>query len=160
MALFVLSLCPFDISVGVGAFVIGLSQISSFFSLNINVTGDDFGFPKVFFLWCSGDVPRRPSYVFFLIFQLVRFARCYTSNFDFHVKIFTSLNNCRQRVADITSFEKHLESSSDHALNFFLWRCFFVALFVLSFCPFDISVGVRAFVIGLSQISSFFSFCP
>ena len=31
-ALFVLSLCPFDISVGVGAFVIGLSHISSFFS--------------------------------------------------------------------------------------------------------------------------------
>ena len=31
-----LSLCPFDISVGVGAFVIGLSQISSFFS-RINV---------------------------------------------------------------------------------------------------------------------------
>ena len=30
MALFVLSLCPFGISVGVGAFVIGLSQISSF----------------------------------------------------------------------------------------------------------------------------------
>ena len=34
----------------------------------------------------------------------------------------------------------------------------FVALFVLSLCPFDISVGVGAFVIGLSQISSFFSF--
>ena len=33
----------------------------------------------------------------------------------------------------------------------------FVALFVLSLCPFDISVGVGAFVIGLSQISSFFS---
>ena len=32
MALFVLSLCPFDISVGVGAFFIGLSQIFSFFS--------------------------------------------------------------------------------------------------------------------------------
>ena len=32
----------------------------------------------------------------------------------------------------------------------------FVALFVLSLCPFDISVGVGAFVIGLSQISSFF----
>ena len=29
---FVLSRCPFDISVGIGAFVIGLSQISSFFS--------------------------------------------------------------------------------------------------------------------------------
>ena len=39
-------------------------------------------------------------------------------------------------------------------------RCvieFFVALFVLSLCPFDISAGVGAFVIGLSQISSFFS---
>ena len=33
----------------------------------------------------------------------------------------------------------------------------FVALFVLSLCPFDISVGVGAFVIRLSQISSFFS---
>ena len=33
----------------------------------------------------------------------------------------------------------------------------FVALFVFSLCPFDISVGVRAFVIGLSQISSFLS---
>ena len=42
---------------------------------------------------------------------------------------------------------------SEHSGNFF------VALFVLSLCPFDISVGVGAFVIGLSQISSFFSFC-
>ena len=33
----------------------------------------------------------------------------------------------------------------------------FVALFVLSLCPFDISVGEGAFVIGLIQISSFFS---
>ena len=33
----------------------------------------------------------------------------------------------------------------------------FVALFVLSPCPFDISVCVGAFVIGLSQISCFFS---
>ena len=31
-------------------------------------------------------------------------------------------------------------------------------VFVLSCCPFDISVGIRAFVIGLSQISSFFFF--
>ena len=34
----------------------------------------------------------------------------------------------------------------------------FVALFVLSLCPFDIYAGVGAFVIGLSQISSFFSY--
>ena len=33
----------------------------------------------------------------------------------------------------------------------------FVALFVLSLCPFDIFAGVGAFVVGLSQISSFFS---
>ena len=33
----------------------------------------------------------------------------------------------------------------------------FVALFMLSLCPFDISVGVGAFIIGLSQISSFLS---
>ena len=33
----------------------------------------------------------------------------------------------------------------------------FVALFVLSLCFFGISVGVGAFVIGLSQFSSFFS---
>ena len=34
----------------------------------------------------------------------------------------------------------------------------FVALFVLSLCPFDISVSEGAFVIGLGQISSFLSF--
>ena len=34
----------------------------------------------------------------------------------------------------------------------------FVALFVLSLCPYDISVGVWAYVTGLSQISSFFSY--
>ena len=33
----------------------------------------------------------------------------------------------------------------------------FVALFVLSLCHYDISASVGAFVIGLSQISSFFS---
>ena len=35
VALFVFSVCPFDISVGVGAFVIGLSQIFSIFSLDV-----------------------------------------------------------------------------------------------------------------------------
>ena len=35
--LFVMSLCPFDISVGVGAFVKGLGQISSFLSLYCNI---------------------------------------------------------------------------------------------------------------------------
>ena len=45
-----------------------------------------------------------------------------------------------------------------HIQNAKLELRFFVALFVLSLCPFDISVGVGAFVIGLSQISSFFSY--
>ena len=35
MALFVLLLCPFGISVGIGAFVIGLGQISSFLSFQV-----------------------------------------------------------------------------------------------------------------------------
>ena len=33
----------------------------------------------------------------------------------------------------------------------------FVALSVLSLCPINMSIGVGAFVIGLSQISSFLS---
>ena len=33
-----LSLCPFDISAGIGAFAIGLSQISSFFSSHTDTT--------------------------------------------------------------------------------------------------------------------------
>ena len=44
----VLSLCPFDISVGVGAFVIGLGQISSFLSLENLVTNS---FRNIFVKW-------------------------------------------------------------------------------------------------------------
>ena len=40
--------------------------------------------------------------------------------------------------------------------NYFLIELF-VALFVLSLCPFDFSVVVGAFVIGLGQISYFLS---
>ena len=43
---------------------------------------DDFGFPIVNFPWFSGDVPRFPSYVVY-ISQLVRFARCCTSVYDY-----------------------------------------------------------------------------
>ena len=64
--------------------------------LNIKVNGndihtsvydkrDDFGFPIVNFPWLSGDVPRLQSYGIY-ISQLVRFARCCTSVFDFHSK--------------------------------------------------------------------------
>ena len=54
-------------------------------------------------------------------------------------------------VAVVTSTDRHKS-----VCNCCVIKLFF-ALFVLSFCPFDISVGVWAFVIGLSQISSFFS---
>ena len=37
------------------------------------------------FPWLSGDVPRLPSYGIY-ISQLVQFARCCTSVFDFHSK--------------------------------------------------------------------------
>ena len=66
---------------------------TSFLDLNIKVIGsnihisvydkrDDFGFPIVNFPWLSG-VPTLPSYGIY-ISQLVRFARCCTSVFDFH----------------------------------------------------------------------------
>ena len=69
---------------------------TSFLDLNIKVIGndihtsvydkcDDFGFPIYNFPWLSGDVPRLPSYGIY-ISQLVRFARCCTSVFDFHSK--------------------------------------------------------------------------
>ena len=78
---------------------------------------DDFGFPIVNFPWLSGDVPRLPSYGIH-ISQLVRFARCCISVLDFHSKNLQILQNCRHRVIDITSFEKHLESSLDRTSNF------------------------------------------
>ena len=39
-----------------------------------------------------------------------------------------------------------------------MYSNFFVALFVMSLCPFDMSVGVGDFVIGLSKISSIFCY--
>ena len=100
---------------------------SSFLDLNIKAIGndihtsvydkrDDFGFPIVNFPWLSGDVPRLPSYGIYIL-QLVRFARCCTSVFDFNSKKKT-LQNYWLRVTDITSFGKHLESSLGHTLNF------------------------------------------
>ena len=65
----------------------------------------------------SGDVPRFQSYGIY-ISQLVRFARCCTSVWMSILKISKLLLNCWYRVIDIISFEKHLESSLDHTLNF------------------------------------------
>ena len=101
---------------------------TSFLDLNIKVIGsdihtsvydksDDIGFPIVNSPWLNGDVPRLPSYGIY-ISQLVRFARCCTSVLVFIQKISKLLQNYWRRVIDITSFEKHLESSLDHTLNF------------------------------------------
>ena len=53
-------------------------------------------------------------------------------------------------VAVVTSTDRHKSVRNRCVIELFF------ASFVLSFCPFDISVVVWAFVIGLSQISSFF----
>ena len=69
---------------------------TSFLDLDIKVIGnnihnsvcdkrDDIGFPIVNFPWLSGDVSRLPSSHIY-ISQLVRFARCCTSIFDFRSK--------------------------------------------------------------------------
>ena len=67
-----------------------------FLDLNIKVIGlnihtsvydkhNGFGFPMVNYPWLSADVPKLPSYGIYMS-QLVRFARCCTSVFDFHSK--------------------------------------------------------------------------
>ena len=81
MALFVLSLCPFDISVGVGAFVIGLGQISSFLSLIV------FLFCLLFSFNFVGGCSLRYMVVDFL-----------------KIKMIFSLNPCRLGVHISTSY--------------------------------------------------------
>ena len=102
---------------------------TSFLDLNIKVVGsnihtsvydkrDDFGFPIVNFPWLSGDVPRLPSYGIY-ISQLVRFARCCTSVFDFHSKNLQITSKLlTQGYRYITNFGKRLGSSLGHTLNF------------------------------------------
>ena len=72
MALFVLSLCPFDISVGVGVFVMGLSQISSFFS---RIRGRRFESRRrqiLFFLF----IEKFTEYLQTFIYILARLSLC------------------------------------------------------------------------------------
>ena len=101
---------------------------TSFLDLNIKVIGSDihtsvydkrdyFGFPIVNFPWLSGDVPRLPSYGIY-ISQLVRLLGVVLAFWISILKISKLLQNYWHRVIDITSFEKHLESSLDHTLNF------------------------------------------
>ena len=68
----------------IGLFVLCLSLGNSTHT-SVYDKRDDVGFPIVNFPWLSGDVPRLPSYGIY-ISQLVRFARCCTSVFDFHSK--------------------------------------------------------------------------
>ena len=52
---------------------LGQAVIGSDIHTSVYDKSDDFGFPIVNFPWLSGDVPRSPSYGFY-ISQLVRFA--------------------------------------------------------------------------------------
>ena len=66
MALFVLSLYPFGISVGVGAFVIGLDQISSFLSLSLVVEKCFLGSSKITYMdskWVFQYIKRNKRYL-------------------------------------------------------------------------------------------------
>ena len=76
---------------------------------------DDFGFPIVNFPGLSGDVPRLPSYGIYIWLDLLGVVLAFWISI---LKISKLLHNYWHRVIDITSFEKHLESSLDHTLNF------------------------------------------
>ena len=101
----------------------------SFLDLNIKVIGrdihtsvydkrDDFGFPIVNFPWLSGDVPRLPSYGIHTFRSWLDLLDVVLAFWSSVLKISKLLQNCWHRVIDITSFEKHLESSLDHTPNF------------------------------------------
>ena len=102
--------------------------VLSFLDLNIKVIGsdihtsvydkrDDFGFPIVNFPWLSDDVPRLPSYGFY-ISQLVRCARCCTSVLDFHSKNLKITSKLLIQGYRYHKLRTHLESSLDHTPNF------------------------------------------
>ena len=78
----------------------------------------------------------------------------------FEAYIDTFILWCSRNVLSIKSWERLYANDIMKSLNLtwngIMWT-FFVALFVLSLCPIDISVGVGAFVIGLGQIFSFLS---
>ena len=64
-----LSLCPFVISAGVGAFVIGLSQIVSFFSCRMDrVTGRTFVPTVLWYFSCEAE--HRQLITYYKLFEL------------------------------------------------------------------------------------------
>ena len=102
---------------------------TSFLDLNIKVIGsdihtsvydkrDDFGFPIVNFPWLSGDVQDSHPTVF-TFRSWLDLLDVVTSVLDFHSKNLQITSKLlTQRVIDIASFEKHLESSLDRTPNF------------------------------------------
>ena len=84
---------------------VNIKVIGSDIHTRVYVKRDDFGFPIVNFPWLSGDVSRLPSYGIY-ISQLVRFARCCTSVFDFYSKNLQITSKLLTLVIDITSCEK------------------------------------------------------
>ena len=102
---------------------------TSFLDLNVKVMGnnvhtsvydkrDNVGFPFVNFPWLSGDVPRLTSYGVY-ISQLIRFARCCTSVFDFHSKNLQITFKLLTQGYRYHMLLKRLESSSGHTLSFY-----------------------------------------
>ena len=102
---------------------------TSFLDLNIKVIGsdihtsvydkrNDFGFPIVYFPYgwvVTFQDSHRTVFSFRSWLDLLGDVLAFWISI---LKISKLLQNCWQRVIDITSFEKHLESSLDHTLNF------------------------------------------
>ena len=94
----------FEFSVGIGGFVIGLGQISFFFSLI--VSGTELQTDRQ----TNGQTDGRTD---------DPITRCPRRTFQAGgIKICISLQNYWHRVTDITSFGKQLESFLGHTLNF------------------------------------------
>ena len=97
---------------------LNIKYIGSDFHTSVYVKRDYFGFPIVNLPWLSGNVPRLLSFGI-CISHFVRFAICCTCVWISILNIIISLQNFWHRATDITSFEKHLENSSDHTLSFY-----------------------------------------
>ena len=98
---------------------------TSFLDLNIKVICsdahtsvydkcDDFGFPIVNSPWLSGD-SHRTVFTFRSWLDLLDVVLAFWISI---LKISKLFQNCIHRVIDITSFEKHLETSLDRTPNF------------------------------------------
>ena len=109
--------------------------------LNIKVIGsdvhtsvydkrDDFGFPITNFPWLSGDVPRLRSCGVY-ISQLVRFARCCTSIFDFY-RLFKKISSNHFQTTDTGLQISQASKNIWKVLQVILWAFYLILWNIVS----------------------------